>query len=345
MKVKEMKDFSTVNREDNINTLVEKLNNSPYKILFVVEGKKLVGTITDGDIRRYLFNRQNNITNAKAFNIMNQQFKYVFEEDYKKFTLNDYLEFKVEYLPVVNSNMEIIKVINIPINFQELSKLKTKVLIMAGGKGVRLYPLTKVIPKPLVPYKDKTIIEHIMDQFIKSGFDEFILSINYKKELIKDYFSDSKYKIEYIEETDFLGTAGSISYLRFYKINKPFFVANCDVLIDVDFKEVLEYHESELADITIISARESIDIAYGVLVFDENNNFKEISEKPSYEFYVNTGIYVLNPDIINLITLNEKLDMPTLLERALKEGKKVKVYKTNSKMIDIGQWEYYKYLL
>lgn len=196
MRIKEIKDFSTVKKEDDINIIIEKLNSSPYKILFVVEENKLVGTITDGDLRRYLFNRKNDILKAKAYNIMNSQFKYIFVEDYKKLTLKDYLELKVEYIPIVNENMEIIRVINIPINFQELSNLKTKVLIMAGGKGTRLYPLTKVIPKPLVPYKDKTIIEQIMEQFIKSGFDEFILSVNYKKELIKDYFSNSKYKVE-----------------------------------------------------------------------------------------------------------------------------------------------------
>jgi dTDP-glucose pyrophosphorylase len=345
MRIKEIKDFSTVKKEDDINIIIEKLNSSPYKILFVVEENKLVGTITDGDLRRYLFNRKNDILKAKAYNIMNSQFKYIFVEDYKKLTLKDYLELKVEYIPIVNENMEIIRVINIPINFQELSNLKTKVLIMAGGKGTRLYPLTKVIPKPLVPYKDKTIIEQIMEQFIKSGFDEFILSVNYKKELIKDYFSNSKYKVEYIEENEFLGTAGSISYLKFYNINNPFFVANCDVLLDVDFKEILEYHKSEKADITIVSAKQTVDIAYGVLVIDENNNFKEISEKPSYEFYVNTGIYILSPNIIDLISLNEKIDMPELLERARKNGKKIKVYKTGSKMIDIGKWDYYKELL
>ncbi|WGS66036.1 sugar phosphate nucleotidyltransferase [Marinitoga aeolica] len=345
MKIKEIKDFFSVKKEDDLNVVIETLNKSPYKILFVLEGNKIIGTITDGDIRRYLFNKKNNISEIKAFNIMNTNFKYIYEKEYKSFSIKDYLRYNVEYLPVVNEKMEIIKIINIPINFQELTNLKTKVLIMAGGKGTRLYPLTRVIPKPLVPYKDKTIIEQIMEQFINSGFDEFILSVNYKKDLIKNYFSDLKYNIEYIEEKDFLGTAGSIAYLKFHNITKPFFIANCDVLLDVDFKEVLEYHKSEKADITIISAKETVDIAYGVLEFDENNNFKEISEKPNYEFYVNTGIYVLNPNIIDLISLNEKIDMPELLERALKNNKKIKVYKSDKKMIDIGQWDYYKKFL
>lgn len=156
---------------------------------------------------------------------------------------------------------------------------------------------------------------------------------------------DLKYDIKYIEEKDFLGTAGSISYLRFYDITKPFFVANCDVLLNIDFSEVLEYHLKENADITIISSKENIDVAYGVIRFDEKNNFLQIDEKPNYEFFVNTGIYVLNPEIVNLIGLEEKLDMPELLKRARATDKTIKVYQSRSKMTDIGQWEYYKKFL
>ncbi|OOC46915.1 hypothetical protein XO09_04205 [Thermosipho sp. 1223] len=341
-----MSDFPLISKNDSFEVIINSLNKSPYKILFVIENGKLIGTITDGDIRRYLYKtKAGDLSKIKAFDLMNKNFKYILEKDYKEFSFNDVLKFNVEYLPVLNAKMEIMKVLKISLNFQQLSKLKTKVLIMAGGKGTRLQPLTKVIPKPLVPYKDKTIIENIMEQFINSGFDEFILSINYKKELIKNYFSELKYNIEYIEEKEFLGTAGSISYLRFYDIKKPFFVANCDVLINIDFSEVLEYHSKESSDITIISAKESIDIAYGILEFDKQNNYVKIKEKPNYEFYVNTGIYILNPNIVDLVSLDEKLDMPELIERAKKNNKRIKVYKFEGEMIDIGQWEYYKKML
>ncbi|KLO21316.1 hypothetical protein X275_09555 [Marinitoga sp. 1197] len=346
MKIKEINDFVLITKEISLEKIIDNLNESPYKILFVLENNKLIGTITDGDIRRHIYNSKNtNISKLKAYDLMNKKFKYILEKEYKGLSYNDILKYNVEYLPVLNDNMEIRKVLKIPINFQELSKLKTKVLIMAGGKGTRLYPLTKVIPKPLVPYRDKTIIEKIMEQFLNSGFDEFILSVNYKKDLIKNYFSELKYNIEYIEEKDFLGTAGSIAYLRLYNMKRPFFVANCDVLLNINFSEVLEYHLKEKADITIISARENIDIAYGVLKFDEKNNYIKIEEKPNYEFNVNTGIYVLNPGIIELIKLDEKIDMPQLLKRASENNKRIKVYKSEEKMIDVGQWEYYKKLL
>ncbi|GAB6189622.1 nucleotidyltransferase family protein [Marinitoga arctica] len=345
MKIREIKDYVAIEKNANFDEIVESLNKSPYKILFVLENKKLIGTITDGDIRRYLYNTKTDISKIKASDLMNKHFKYIRERKHNQNITQDYLKYNVEFLPLLNEKMEIIKLFHIPLNFQELSKLKTKVLIMAGGKGTRLYPLTKVIPKPLVPYKDKTIIEKIMEQFINSGFDEFILSVNYKKELIKSYFTELKYNIQYIEEKDFLGTAGSISYLKLYNIKKPIFIANCDVLLKVDFSDILEYHVREKADITIISAREKVDIAYGVLDFDDENNYIKIEEKPNYKFYVNTGIYVINPNIINLIELNEKIDMPELLKRAKNKNKKIKIYKSKEKMIDIGQWEYYKKLL
>ena len=345
MKIKEINDFTLISKDATMDQIIENLNKSTYKILFVSENNKILGTLTDGDIRRYIYDKKNNLSKLKAIDMMNSKFKYIYEDEYEKLSYNDLLKYNVEYLPILNKNMEIVKVIRIPINFQELSKLKTKVLIMAGGKGTRLYPLTKVVPKPLVPFRDKTIIEQIMEQFINSGFDEFILSINYKKELIKNYFMDLKYDIKYIEEKDFLGTAGSISYLRFYDITKPFFVANCDVLLNTDFSEVLEYHLKENADITIVSSKENIDVAYGVIRFDEKNNFLQIDEKPNYEFFVNTGIYVLNPEIIELIELEEKIDMPELLKRAKATDKTIKVYQSKSKMTDIGQWEYYKKFL
>jgi len=345
MQIKEINDYTLVEHSASINEVIEKMNNSSYKILFVVDTNKLIGTITDGDIRRCIYDKKNNISEIKASEIMNINPKYILIDEYNKLSNKDIINFNVEYLPILNKMFEIVKVIRIPINFQELKKLKTVVVIMAGGKGTRLYPLTKVIPKPLVPYKDKTIIEQIMEQFIRSGFDEFILSINYKKELIKNYFSELDYNIKFIEERDFLGTAGSISYLRLYDIKNPFFVANCDILINIDFSQVLEYHQKEQSDITIISANENINVAYGVLRADENNNLIEIDEKPNYNFNLNTGIHILNPEIINLIEFDEKMDMPELLKRAKDNNKRIKVYESNAKIIDIGQWEYYKRLL
>jgi len=345
MKIKEINDYTLLEQDASIDKVIDCLNKSIYKIIFVIDNNRLVGTITDGDIRRRIYERKDDISKLQACDIMHRDFRYILMEDYEKSNTNDLVKYDVEYLPVLNTDFQILKVIRIQVDFEELSKLKTKVLIMAGGKGTRLHPLTKVIPKPLVPFENKTIIENIMEQFIKSGFDEFILSVNYKKELIKSYFAELSYNIEYIEEPDFLGTAGSISYLRVHNIQKPFFVANCDVLLNLDFADVFEYHLKEEANITIISSKEKVNVAYGVITFDKEKNYLRIDEKPNYEFNVNTGIYILNPEVIDLIELGEKVDMPEIIERARSKGMKIKVYESDTEMIDIGQWEYYKRLL
>ncbi len=345
MKIKEISDYIVIEQYASIDKVIDCLNKSTHKIIFVLDNNRLVGTITDGDIRRRIYEKKDDISKLQACDIMHRDFRYILTEDYEKSNTNDLVKYDVEYLPVLSTDFQILKVIRIQVDFEELSKLKTKVLIMAGGKGTRLHPLTKVIPKPLVPFENKTIIENIMEQFIKSGFDEFILSVNYKKDLIKNYFSELSYKIEYIEEPDFLGTAGSISYLRMHNIQKPFFVANCDVLLNLDFAEVFEYHLKEEANITIISSKEKVNVAYGVITFDKEKNYLRIDEKPNYEFNVNTGIYILNPEVIDLIELGEKVDMPEIIERARSKGMKIKVYESNTEMIDIGQWEYYKKLL
>lgn len=345
MKIKEISDYTVIEQNASIDKVIDCLNKSTHKIIFVLDNNRLVGTITDGDIRRRIYGRKDDISKLQACDVMHRNFRYILPEDYEKSNTNDLIKYDVEYLPVLNTNFQILKVIRIQVDFEELSKLKTKVLIMAGGKGTRLYPLTKVIPKPLVPFGNKTIIESIMEQFMKSGFDEFILSVNYKKELIKNYFAELSYNIDYIEEPDFLGTAGSISYLRVHNIQKPFFVANCDVLLNLDFADVFEYHLKEEANITMISSKEKVNVAYGVITFDEEKNYLRIDEKPNYEFNVNTGIYVLNPEVIDLIEIGEKVDMPEIIDRARSKGMKIKVYESNTEMIDIGQWEYYKRLL
>ena len=181
--------------------------------------------------------------------------------------------------------------------------------------------------------------------FLNAGFNKFILSVNYKKELIKDYFKNLQYDISYIEEKTFLGTAGSIYYLKAHNIKYPFFVANCDVVLKENYYNILQYHNKQNADITIITTKKDISMAYGVVKSDIDENYINIEEKPSYSFYVNTGIYILNPGIINLIEAEEKIDMPELLSRAALNNKKIKVYKSDKEMIDIGQWKLYKKIL
>ncbi len=340
-----LKRFRIISEKTSLSEIYRSLNESEEKILFVVDiNKKLIGTITDGDLRRFV-EKYGQKKDAIARNIMNKNPKKIFENEIESINNTKLIKYHVNYLPIIDKNGKILKVVFLPLSVQKKFQKYTKILIMAGGKGTRLYPLTKIIPKPLVPYKDKTIVENIMENFLQSGFSEFLLSINYKKELIKNYFEDLKYNITYIEEKNFLGTAGSIAYMKYYNIKHPFFVANCDVILKENYYNILQYHKEQKADITIIASKENVNIAYGVLKIDEKNNYLVIEEKPNYSFYVNTGIYILNPDIINIIKIEEKLDMPELLERAKSIGATIKVYKSEREMIDIGRWKLYKKVL
>lgn len=334
MNVLDLRYFKMIGKDFSGDKMIEYINDSVHKILFVTGEKgELIGSVTDGDLRRNI--NKNNFT---AENIMNRNPKFIFEKDFKNITEKEILKNKVNYLPVLDENKIPVKVIYFDLNFQEYYD-DIKVVIMAGGKGLRLLPITRVIPKPLVPFKEKTIIENIMEQFIKYGFYDFIFTVNYKKDMIKSYFSELYYSVSYIEEENFLGTAGSLGYIE---TQQPIIVSNCDILLDVDYSVAFKEHILNGNDVTVFSAIESVDIPYGVIKEDESRNFIGIEEKPILNYMVNTGIYILSPKVIELIKKGEKTDMPELIERAMNKGYNVRVYNSDKKMTDIGQWEYYK---
>jgi dTDP-glucose pyrophosphorylase len=342
MDYKNIYNFCTVSNDIKIKESLILLDKSELKILFIINKEnQLIGTLTDGDIRRYL-NLEYPDLSKTVETIMSKNPKFIFEKDLFCSTSEKLKKFEVNFLPVLNENKNILKVIFMNINFERESELNNTIVIMAGGKGARLMPLTRIIPKPLVPFRDKTIIENIMEQFIKVGFHKFIAVVNYKKEVIKQYFEDLEYDINFIEEEDFLGTAGGLELLENKNIEKAFFVSNCDILLEIDYVEALEFHIKESSELTIIASMENIDISYGVVMSDYNENYVSLVEKPNYNFLINTGIYILNPSILNFINKNEKLDMPDLIERVKQKNMKIKIFATHKKMVDIGQWEYYK---
>lgn len=218
-----------------------------------------------------------------------------------------------------------------------------KIVIMAGGKGTRLDPFTKIIPKPLIPLKDKPIIEHIMDRYYSRGFNQFVILVNYKKEMIKLYFTENKlpYNIEFIEECDYYGTAGGL-YLLKDTIKDTFVVVNCDTILESDYRGILYWHREKKYLITIIGSHKEIIVPFGVLKMD-NGIFIDIDEKPNYDIFVNTGTYFLEPEVISLISENEQLGMDELIRRVSKESPdKVGVYPHWGGWFDVGQWDEYR---
>jgi NDP-sugar pyrophosphorylase family protein len=222
-------------------------------------------------------------------------------------------------------------------------KIDLPVVIMAGGKGTRLKPFTNVVPKPLIPIGDKTILEEIMDQFESIGCSKFYMSVNYKSDMMRFYLNqlEHKYKIEFFEEQKPLGTIGSVSLLR-GKIDKPFFVSNCDIIIDQDYRDVYEYHKNNHNDLTIVTAIKSFRIPYGVVETGKNGLMTGLKEKPEQTYMINTGVYILNPDLICEIPEGEFFHITHLMDKIKSRGGRVGCFPVSEhSWRDMGEWNEY----
>ena len=220
----------------------------------------------------------------------------------------------------------------------------TYALILAGGKGSRLEPFTKVLPKPLVPIQEKPIIEHIIERFTILGCSDFHLMVNYKGGIIKAYFEELQpdYSLQFIEETEPLGTVGSLHFLD-GKFNQPFFLTNCDIIIKADYVSLYEFHQKGNYDITLVASDKEFIIPYGTCELNRKGDLSHIIEKPQYDFLVNTGLYVLNPDMLKLIPEKRFYHITHLIEDVKNQGKKVGVFPIDDDAwIDVGQWTEYQ---
>ncbi len=326
---------------------IKLLNEAGWQIVVVVDKeKRLVGTVTDGDIRRAILKGISLDVSVK--DVMNKKPKSLKQNGYTKDELmHIFNKYSIKHLPIVDDANRVVGLILLEDVFkiEELySPLPYFVVIMAGGKGTRLDPFTKILPKPLIPIGDKTMLEIIMEKWASFGFSRFILTLNYKKEVIKLYLKDLElpYDIYFVEEDKPLGTAGSLKLIeKEFDLTDPFLVTNCDVWVDVNLRSFVKFHREIKADVSIIGNLMTFKIPYGVI---ENNDSDliNIKEKPQMDFVINTGIYALNPKVIDLIKDDEAIDMPDLILRAKERGFKAKIYPAHGQYFDIGQWEVYK---
>ncbi len=330
---------------------LKKLDKTAEKVLLVVDSKnKLLGTITDGDIRRYILkgesleNDISEVYNKKPIYVKNENFSI-------KLVKKLLLENKIELLPILNEDNVVIDYTTWSQVFKESIHTQTKieavdipVVIMAGGKGDRLEPFTKILPKPLIPVGEKPIIQIIMDEFGKQGVHRFYLTLNYKGEMVKSYFDNEMhdYEIRYYLEERYGGTAGSLKLLE-KEIDDLFFVSNCDVIVKFSLSKVIAFHKEHKSSLTIISSIQHHKIPYGVIKYKKGGEVKEISEKPEFTFTVNTGVYLLNKQALSNIPKNMSCHMTDLIGELIKSNKKVLMYPVNENdYIDIGQWEEYR---
>jgi NDP-sugar pyrophosphorylase family protein len=224
------------------------------------------------------------------------------------------------------------------------SRLQIPVVIMAGGKGTRLEPFTRILPKPLVPIGEKTVIEIIMTRFQDFGLDHFYISINHMSKIIKAYFEERqlKCKISYLEEDEPLGTAGSLRLLQ-GKVEGPIFVSNCDNIIETDYANLHAFHMENRYDITLVASLKEFNIPYGVCEVEKSGSLSIIREKPEYNFLVNTGLYIVNDNLIRTIPEKTTYHMTDLINSVKKAGGNVGVYPIgDNSWIDIGAWSEYR---
>lgn len=327
---------------------LSKMDALDKKLLIVMENNEFNSLVSIGDIQRAIIANQPFDSAIKT--ILRKKIAVGKTSDSKDQIKKVMLTYRTEFMPILDDNGKLADIIF----WEEIHKSDvveveqgltgTPVIIMAGGKGTRLKPITNIIPKPLIPLGDKPMIELIVDQFHKHGATDFHFSINYKGEWIRRYFDDlkdRKYDIEYFEETKALGTAGSLFMLK-DKIDKTFFVSNCDILIDQDYNEVMKYHKDNENELTIVAAIKKYSIPYGILETTNNGLLENIKEKPELVYQINSGVYILEPEVINEVPENEFYNITDLIEKIMNRGGRVGVWPVSEKSwLDIGDWNEY----
>ena len=333
----------------SVKEAMQLLNRTGQNCLIVInDNKTMLGTLTDGDIRRYILINKN--LNHKIKNIFNNKPKYVNKigpnfNNVKKLML----KYKIDLVPVVDRNFLLLDYCTWEQVFKSKQTKKSfkrapSVVIMAGGKGKRMKPFTNVLPKPLLPLGEKTIIEKIIDSFSSFGIKTYFLSINDKSQIIKSFFKElsGNHKVKFIEEKKPLGTAGSLKLVT-NKITDTFFLTNCDTLTKANYFELMEFHKKGKFAMTLVASSKKFSIPYGVCELSSEGELNKIKEKIKNNYLVNVGLYVLNSNILKYIPSNEFYDMTDFIKDLKKDGKKIGVYPIHqNEWTDVGQWDEYK---
>ena len=338
-----------INPSTSVIDAMKKMDELDIKLMLVAENNILPAQniISIGDIQRAIIKQID--LKKSIVEILRGKIRVCNLNDSPEHIKNMMLEHRAEFMPLVDDAHQIVDVIFWEERFDDdhppvSVKLDIPVVIMAGGKGSRLKPITNIIPKPLVPIGDKPIIEVIIDQFNEIGVNSFYISVNYKAEMIQSYFSslpNKNYFLSYFEEKQPLGTAGSL-YLLKEKIHSTFFVTNCDIIINHQLDEIYKFHKENNFELTVVGALKSFSIPYGTISYESGGILTGLEEKPEMTFVVNTGMYVLEPELINEIPENKFFHITSLIENIIARGGKVGVFPVSEgSWMDIGEWKEY----
>ncbi|MFC5401727.1 nucleotidyltransferase family protein [Cohnella soli] len=325
-----------VRPESTILEALQVIESGTLQIALVVDDRKvLLGTITDGDIRRGLLRGES--LNSSVTTILNNNPITAKMSDSHDYIFSLMKRKQLRQIPVVDYEGRVVK-LELLDRIISTDKRDNWVVLMAGGLGSRLGALTKDTPKPLLRINNKPILEIILENFIASGFHRFYISINYKWEMIQDYFGDGSrwgVEIRYLHEKERLGTAGSLSLIK-DKPQESLLVINGDLLTKVDFQHLLDYHNDMNAIATMCVRDYELQVPYGVIKVD-SNKLTGIEEKPIQRYFINGGIYVIDPSVLEYIPSNTFFDMPTLFEQLIEKKRNTIVFPIREYWIDIGR--------
>ncbi len=352
MRNKNFRDFC-VSKNISLVDAMRKMNVNGQRTLFVVdEEMKIQGSLSAGDIRRWILDSGGKLdTNIK--HIVNIHPIFLRSDCSQEEAKQKMLEHDITILPVLDYEERVKNILLWTDIFGKIEKHKKispniSVVIMAGGIGSRMKPFTNVLPKPLLPINDKPVVEVIMDRFHDYGINEFFMVVNFKKGMIISYFenTDLPYTINFVDEGELLGTCGGLRKIDPERLSKDFFLTNCDSVIAADFEEIYNFHTNNMNDITLLSTIRDFKIPYGVVDISITGKIERIVEKPTFNFLVNTGTYIIKKRLIDTIPHGKKFETPTLINNVIGAGGKIGLFPlTPEARLDTGEWsEYHKTL-
>lgn len=324
-----------IREKDSIKDALAALNQisaDTQSLLVLDEEQKLVGTLTDGDIRRGLISGVE--LSDSVSTIMHKNFKYILESEFDVAIVRKFRDKGILFIPVLDVDHHIVEVLNLK---KVKSSLPIDAVLMAGGKGERLRPLTEKTPKPLVMVGDKCIIDYNIDNLIAYGVKHMNVTVNYLAEQLEEHFAEPRYGVQVrtFREPMFLGTIGSIKFVdTFY--NDYILVMNSDLFTDIDFEDFFLHFREHDAEMSVAAVPYNVSIPFGILDLD-GRNIKGLLEKPKYNYYANAGIYLIKKSALAEIPKDTFFNATDLIEKLIAQGKSVIRYPLNGTWIDIGQ--------
>jgi len=334
---------------DSIQNALKKIQLGRVKALIVVNKKnKLLGILNDANIRRCLLSGANMNSKIEKFYMRKKDIYFVYDGEYNfQLTKKKLIQNSFFIVPIIDNRDNVVDFISFKDKRNKNNFFhKFPIIIMAGGEGSRMKPFTNILPKPLIPINEKSVLEHIIENFLNQSINKFYISINFKSEIIKAFIQELnkklKINIKVIKENMPLGTCGSLKLLE-NRIKGDFFVSNCDTLLNINFNEAMKFHKKNKNYLTIIGCKKKFQIPFGILNANKDSSLNKMNEKPVKTFFANTGLYIFNSKIFKKIKKNKRTDINNIIELLKKDRQKIGIFKTDEgKWNDVGQWNEYR---